>query len=45
MSVTWAQGLPVQTVVLRPADAGRIAAVYIQRNPDKLRHLRPLPPA
>lgn len=40
-----AQGLPVQTVVLRPADAGRIAAVYIQRNPDKLRHLRPLPPA
>ena len=42
-------GEPVQTVALRPAaEAGRVSAIYVQRNPDKLHHLpriAPLPPS
>lgn len=41
-----AAGEPVQTVALRPATtAGRISAVYVQRNPDKLGHLPRIAPA
>ncbi len=38
-------GEPIQTVALRPAAApGRISAIYVQRNPDKLRHLPRMEP-
>ncbi|MBO9688032.1 MAG: RNA polymerase sigma factor SigJ [Mitsuaria chitosanitabida] len=38
-------GAPIQTVALRPAaEPGRISAIYVQRNPDKLRHLAPIAP-
>jgi RNA polymerase sigma-70 factor (ECF subfamily) len=44
-----ALGEPLQTVALRPAaEPGRISAIYVQRNPDKLGHLpriAPLPPS
>nr|WP_255370095.1 RNA polymerase sigma factor SigJ [Roseateles sp. YR242] len=36
-------GQPIQTVALRPAPGHRISAIYVQRNPDKLLHLPPLP--
>lgn len=32
-------GTLLQTISLAPGSDGRIAAVYVQRNPDKLRHL------
>jgi RNA polymerase sigma-70 factor (ECF subfamily) len=35
-----ADGTPVQTVELEPGADGRVAAVHIVRNPDKLAHLR-----
>lgn len=41
-----AAGEPVQTIALRPApEAGRVSAIYVQRNPDKLRHLPRMEPA
>ncbi|WP_067280015.1 RNA polymerase sigma factor SigJ [Mitsuaria sp. 7] len=40
-----AAGEPIQTVALRPAMApGRVSAVYVQRNPDKLGHLPRIEP-
>ena len=40
-----ALGEPLQTVALRPAaEPGRISAIYVQRNPDKLSHLPRLGP-
>lgn len=33
-------GALVQAIVLEPAPEGRISAIYVQRNPHKLRHLR-----
>lgn len=32
-------GHPIQTVALAPSESGQIQAIYVQRNPDKLRHL------
>lgn len=32
-------GVPIQTVAIEPDTAGRVAAIYVVRNPDKLRHL------
>ena len=41
-----AAGEPVQTVALRPApEPGRVSAIYVQRNPDKLGHLPRIAPA
>lgn len=37
--LTTADGAVVQTFAFAVDDAGRIAAIYIQRNPDKLRHV------
>ena len=34
-----ADGKPIQTNAIEPTAEGRIAAIYIVRNPDKLRHL------
>jgi RNA polymerase sigma-70 factor (ECF subfamily) len=34
-----ADGLPIQTIAIEPGPDGRVAAVYVVRNPDKLRHL------
>ncbi len=40
-----ASGEPIQTVALRPAlEPGRISAIYVQRNPDKLGHLPRIEP-
>lgn len=40
-----ARGEPLQTVALRPAaEPGRISAIYVQRNPDKLAHLPRIEP-
>ncbi|MCW7540583.1 RNA polymerase sigma factor SigJ [Aquabacterium sp. A7-Y] len=36
-------GSPVQTLAIEPGPEGRIAAVYVVRNPDKLRHLKRSP--
>jgi hypothetical protein len=33
-------GMPIQTVALEPAADGRVAHVYVVRNPAKLAHLR-----
>ena len=30
-----------ETFALEPGEDGRIAAIYVMRNPDKLRHVRP----
>ena len=37
--VTDAGGVPIQTVAVEFRDNGRIGALYVVRNPDKLRHL------
>ncbi|MBX9607838.1 MAG: sigma-70 family RNA polymerase sigma factor [Gammaproteobacteria bacterium] len=37
--LTTVEGAVVQTFAFAVDDAGRIAAIYIQRNPDKLRHV------
>jgi RNA polymerase sigma-70 factor, ECF subfamily len=37
--VSAADGQVVQTIALQSDDHGRIAAIYVQRNPDKLRHI------
>lgn len=38
-------GEPIQTVALRPApQPGRVSAIYVQRNPDKLGHLPRIEP-
>ncbi|WP_431264510.1 RNA polymerase sigma factor SigJ [Roseateles chitinivorans] len=40
-----ATGEPIQTVALRPStEPGRISAIYVQRNPDKLGHLPRIEP-
>jgi RNA polymerase sigma-70 factor (ECF subfamily) len=38
-------GLPIQTLAFEFDADGRIAGIYVVRNPDKLRHLTPAPPA
>ena len=32
-------GTLIQTIALEPSESGQIQAIYVQRNPDKLRHL------
>jgi RNA polymerase sigma-70 factor, ECF subfamily len=34
-------GRLIQTIALEPNEDGRIQAIYVQRNPDKLRHIQP----
>ncbi|MCM5681784.1 RNA polymerase sigma factor SigJ [Schlegelella sp. S2-27] len=36
-------GTPIQTLALRPGPDGRVADIYIMRNPQKLQHLRQPP--
>ena len=36
-------GTPIQTLALRLADDGRVAGIYVVRNPHKLQHLRQPP--
>lgn len=38
-----ADGTPIQTLALRLADDGRVAGIYVVRNPHKLQHLRQPP--
>jgi RNA polymerase sigma-70 factor (ECF subfamily) len=38
-------GEPIQTLAFEFDAGGRIAGIYVVRNPDKLRHLMPAPPA
>jgi hypothetical protein len=38
--ITYAAGTPIQTVAIEPNAEGRIAVVYVQRNPEKLLNLR-----
>ena len=38
-----ADGTPIQTLALRPGPDGRVASIYVMRNPEKLRHLRQPP--
>lgn len=38
-------GTPIQTLALRLADDGRVAGIYVVRNPHKLQHLRQPPEA
>jgi RNA polymerase sigma-70 factor (ECF subfamily) len=37
--ITLADGTPLQTTVIEPSADGRVGAIYVVRNPDKLRHL------
>jgi RNA polymerase sigma-70 factor (ECF subfamily) len=39
--IAQADGTPVQTFAFEPAPDGRVARIYVTRNPDKLQHLRP----
>jgi RNA polymerase sigma-70 factor (ECF subfamily) len=39
--ISHADGTPIQTFAFEPAPDGRIARIYVTRNPDKLRHLAP----
>jgi len=38
--VTYADGTPIQTVAIEPDAQGRIAVIYVQRNPEKLLNVR-----
>ena len=38
--ITYADGTPIQTVAIEPDAEGRIAVIYVQRNPEKLLNVR-----
>jgi len=40
MGFAYADGTPIQTVAIEPDAEGRIAVIYVQRNPEKLLNVR-----